>query len=100
GTARIVHAGRSRTAPSTIDWTSNRFPEILPVMRPPALSASGIALVGVALAVNYVGQAPPSRFPLRTYTTWAWYGGSADQTRYSSPKQIHRSNCAQLPAAC
>jgi quinoprotein glucose dehydrogenase len=70
-------------------------------MKTLALSASGIALVGVgvALAVNYGGQAPPLRLPSRIYTTWASYGGSTDQTRYSSLTQIDRSNVAQLAVA-
>ena len=58
----------------------------------------GVGIGCAVLAAMSSEQVPASSTPPR-YTTWASYGGSPDQSRYSNLKQIDTSNVARLEIA-
>lgn len=59
-----------------------------------------IAALLLALPAAYAARAQPARStPARTYSGWAAYGGGPEQIRYSSLRQINRTNVKQLTVA-
>jgi quinoprotein glucose dehydrogenase len=73
-------------------------------MRTAFVTVSGIGLAWLALDAT-TRQAPPSRAAAVStsrsadYTNWAHYGGSPDQVRYSSLRQINKTNVSRLTVA-
>jgi quinoprotein glucose dehydrogenase len=63
-------------------------------MRPPTVAAGALLLALLPLVSVEKQARPPAR-----YTTWAAYGGTPDQIRYSSLAQIDRGNVARLQVA-
>src|SRR5258708_8906444 len=49
--------------------------------------------------LSAAGQGSADTVPKVDYTGWAAYGGTADQVRYSSLRQINRANGKQLQVA-
>src|SRR5258708_25260279 len=49
--------------------------------------------------LSAAGQGSADTVPKVDYTGWAAYGGTADQVRYSSLRQINRANVKQLQVA-
>ena len=62
------------------------------------MAVCGVVLGCAVFAMMSGEQLATSSVP-RSYTTWSSYGGSPDQSRYSSLKQIDTSNVARLEVA-
>ena len=67
-------------------------------MRTVVMAVCGVVLGCAVFAMMSGEQLATSSVP-RSYTTWSSYGGSPDQSRYSSLKQIDTSNVARLEVA-
>jgi quinoprotein glucose dehydrogenase len=59
--------------------------------------STAASCVWALLAVG--AQPPPATAPAARFTTWSAYGGTPDQARYSSLRQITRANVKQLQVA-
>src|SRR4029079_5054102 len=66
-----------------------------------SLTACGLSLAGLVLDASRRDEqvTRPASSRARSYDGWTHYGGSPDQSRYSSLRQITKSNVSRLTVA-